>query len=156
MLLGAARAALLAWAAAHVATCLWAAYSAETGLRAEARLLTDRVCGAAMGLGGALINCDAARAALQGGPLALVVFERAGARLLQDTFAAARREVAAFLRLVGFMGALASGVLLISQALAMRAALWRRRSHEEAACSEAYRTKNAAFVAVGDGWTEDT
>ena len=150
------RVAALTWAACHVAVCLWHAFSEETELREEARLLVDRICSLPRGYaaGSTLLRCDEARAVLGAGPKALIVFERAGRMIVIDAFAAARREVVALVRLLGFVGAAALALLVIAQHASTALSDWGCRKNELAATSEAHRTKGAAFVSMED-WKND-
>lgn len=144
----AAKIALWSWAAAHVATCFWRAWSGEVELRSEARLLLDRVCGEGISLGSALIRCDEARAIVAAGPLPLIAFEAAGRRLMLDTLAAARRELAALARTLGLIGAVFSAMFLVARHFAVRAGVWNQ-CIKESSLSEMKRAKHASFINMG-------
>ena len=153
---GAVRAVFWAWAVAHVLSCVWCAYAAESDLRGEARLLIERVCSTPRGysVGSSIIRCDEARAILGAGPLPLVVFERAGRTMLVDALAAARREISALLRMIGLFGAFASALLIVARALAQRLSVWRQEDREKD-CSDMCRAKQSMRINMPE-YVEET
>ena len=145
------------WAGCHIAAVLMGAWHDECELRAEAKLLMELVCTMPRGYaaGSSLIRCDDARAILAGGPLPLVVFERAGVRLVTDALAAARREVGAMVRVLGLMGAAAAAVLIFAQSAATSVHTWSRRSYERGATSEMRRSLSEAVINFGQDHTKE-
>lgn len=138
------------WSIAHLLGCFYHEMFEERELRAEARLLLDRVCLLPRGYpaGSSLIRCDEARSILGAGPLLLVALQRTGGAVVLDALAAARREVSAALRVVGLLGAAVAAVLVAAQILAMRCSEWCRRDREEKEGSEFRRSKESSFVTM--------
>ena len=132
---------------AHVISCIWAAYSQETELRGEARLLIETLCSTPRGYSASssLIRCDDARVVLGAGPLALVVFEQAGRRLVLDALAAARREVASIVRTLGLLGAVGSALVLVVRGMMVRINDWRQCEAEHT-FSKMHHAKQSSIV----------
>ena len=133
-----------AWSLAHVTSVVLRSWHDESSLRSEAAMLVARICTAPGGYsaGSALIRCDDARAVLAAGPMALIVFERAGVRLVSDTLGAARRELGALLRVLGLAGALVMALLPVADSAACAVTTWSTRRAEQAATSEMRRCKD--------------
>ena len=147
-----------AWAASHIAGVFLSAWHDERELRSEANLLMDRVCSKLLrgyGAGSSLLRCDEARAVLGSGPTLLIVFERAGVNLVTNTLAAARREIGAFLRVLGLLGAMTTAILLLAETAAKSASDWARRAYEQREMSSMRRAKCETAVVLGDGLKED-
>lgn len=140
------------WSASHVAGVFLSAWHQERELRSEANLLMDKVCTQLLrgyGAGSYLIRCDEARAVLGSGPMMLVVFERAGVNLVTNTLAAARREIGAFIRVVGLLGAIATAILLVAESVAQAAKDWKRRMYEHRETSAMRRSAGESLVFIG-------
>lgn len=147
-----------AWAVTHVVGVFLSAWHAERELRSEAKLLMDKVCTKlyrGYGAGSALLRCDDARAVLGAGPMLLVVFERAGVNLVTGTLAAARREIGAFLRVVGLLGAMTTAVLLLAETASKSTRDWARQVYEQRAESAMRKSAGESLIYMGDGVKED-
>ena len=145
------------WSACHIASVLLCSWHDESELRAEAALLMDRVCIMPRGYaaGSTLIRCDEARSILAGGPMPLVVFERAGVRLVMDALAATRREVGAMVRVLGLLGAATAAVLLLAQSASLSMRTWSRHVYEQGATSPMRRAMAEAVVCLDQDTKED-
>ena len=139
---------LWAFAALRVISCFFRAWHDENELRGEAQLLLRQVCDIPRhhAVGSSLIRCDEARSVLGGGPLPLVVAERALSYLILGTLSAARREVGAFLQTVGMLGAIGLAVVFTVRSVLMKRSLRRWEKEQREATSEMYRARTTAIV----------
>lgn len=99
------------WFASYTLNQFFYEFHRESTTRGDARLLIDHVCSINRARGD-LVQCEAAHAVLSRGPTLLAAVERTLSELFADTWGAARRELSATLRAIGFLGAVVLGVLL--------------------------------------------
>lgn len=141
-------AVLWAFASLRVISCFFQAWHDENELRGEALLLLRQVCDIPRhhAVGSTLIKCDEARSVLGGGPLPIVVAERALSYLILGTLSAARREIGAFLQTVGLVGAIGLAIVLSVRSVLLKrsARLWEKEQRE--ATSEMFRARSSAIV----------
>jgi hypothetical protein len=139
---------LWAFAALRVISCFFRAWHDENELRGEALLLIRQVCDIPRhhAVGSTLIKCDEARSVLGGGPLPLVVAERALSYLILGTLSAARREVGAFLQTVGLVGAIGLAIIFTVRSVLMKRSRRQWEKDQCEAASEMFRARSSAIV----------
>ena len=148
---------LWAWLCLHAVSSFALAWREERELLAEARLLAGGVCGLprSFPLGGSLVRCEEARAALHRTPL-LEAAKRATGGVLLDVTRGARREVWNALGLLSVLAGLGACVSMAAQ----RAARAARESAQREAFSAMRREACSVAVPLSRGpwhepsWTE--